>query len=119
MRAGSSSGAHYLWLKNEADTFGIQTAISDSPSNSGVDAGYDHAERRSSEHRSRAVFQPCSRRLDLSWSKSSLSSKNGHCVEMARLLADDVGVRDSKYTNNPRLLFAPDEGTVAGFKSSI
>ncbi|MFI0450655.1 DUF397 domain-containing protein [Actinomadura sp. 6N118] len=30
------------------------------------------------------------------WRKSSRSNETGHCVELARLAPDEVGVRDSK-----------------------
>jgi hypothetical protein len=44
-----------------------------------------------------------------SWVKSSLSFSNGNCVEVAGLLDGAVGVRDSKDTAGPILIFTPDE----------
>jgi hypothetical protein len=42
------------------------------------------------------------------WKKSSRSSGNGQCVEMADL-GDAVAVRDSKDPNGPALIFTPCE----------
>lgn len=53
------------------------------------------------------------------WKKSSRSSANGQCVEMADL-GDAVAVRDSKDPRGPVLIFTPSEwaafldGTKAG-----
>jgi len=44
-----------------------------------------------------------------SWVKSSLSFSNGNCVEVAGLPDGAVGVRDSKDTAGPILIFTPDE----------
>lgn len=47
--------------------------------------------------------------LDLTgaqWSKSSYSSANGACVEVARNLPGIVAVRDSKNPDGPKLLFS-------------
>ena len=43
------------------------------------------------------------------WIKSSLSYANGNCVEVASLVGDQIGVRDSKDTTGPVLRFTPDE----------
>jgi Domain of unknown function (DUF397) len=48
--------------------------------------------------------------LDLAhaqWSKSSHSSANGQCVEVARNLPGVVAVRDSKNPDGPKLLISP------------
>ena len=48
--------------------------------------------------------------LDLSraqWSKSSYSSANGACVEVAQNLPGVVAVRDSKDPHGPKLLISP------------
>jgi hypothetical protein len=42
------------------------------------------------------------------WKKSSRSSANGQCVEMADL-GDAVAVRDSKDPHGPALIFTPRE----------
>jgi hypothetical protein len=44
---------------------------------------------------------------DISWKKSSYSAANGNCVEVARLGAGYVGVRDSKNAAQPALGFTP------------
>jgi hypothetical protein len=41
------------------------------------------------------------------WSKSSYSSANGACVEVAQNLPGVVGVRDSKDPDGPKLLISP------------
>ncbi|MEV8633073.1 DUF397 domain-containing protein [Streptosporangium sp. NPDC051023] len=46
------------------------------------------------------------------WMKSSLSGPDGgECVEIAMLLQGRVGVRDSKDSAGPALVFAPGEWT--------
>ena len=50
--------------------------------------------------------------LDLAhaqWSKSSYSSANGACVEVARTCPGVVAVRDSKGPDGPKLLISPAE----------
>lgn len=54
------------------------------------------------------------------WQKSTLSSYNGNCFEIARLLSDRVGVRDTKDKGSgPVLIFNQDEWSafVAGVKA--
>jgi hypothetical protein len=43
----------------------------------------------------------------ISWKKSSYSAANGNCVEVARLGAGCIGVRDSKNAAQPALGFTP------------
>jgi hypothetical protein len=45
------------------------------------------------------------------WKKSSLSTSNGNCVEVAHPSSGLVGVRDSKDRSGPVLQFTPDEWT--------
>ena len=51
------------------------------------------------------------RPADPSWKKSSWSAANGHCVEVAQLPGNDIGVRHSKDTalGRPVLVFAREE----------
>ena len=42
-----------------------------------------------------------------SWRKSSYSMSNGQCIEVARLVAGHIGVRDSKAAEGPVLRFEP------------
>ena len=54
------------------------------------------------------------------WQKSSLSSYNGSCFEIARLLSDRVGVRDTKDNGSgPVLIFNQNEWSafVGGVKA--
>ena len=53
------------------------------------------------------------------WRKSSYSSANGQCVEVA-CLAEAVAVRDSKHPDGPNLVFARQEWAtfIAGLKNS-
>ena len=44
---------------------------------------------------------------NISWKKSSYSAANGNCVEVARLGAGYIVVRDSKNTALPALGFTP------------
>ncbi len=44
----------------------------------------------------------------LTWRKSSLSSDNGACVELAALPGDQVAVRDSKNTSGGHLVVDKD-----------
>lgn len=41
------------------------------------------------------------------WRKSTYSSQNGACVEVARNLPGVVSVRDSKNPDGPKLLVSP------------
>jgi hypothetical protein len=41
------------------------------------------------------------------WSKSSYSSANGQCIQVARNLPGVVAVRDSKNPDGPKLIFSP------------
>lgn len=41
------------------------------------------------------------------WSKSSYSSANGQCIQVARNLPRVVAVRDSKDPDGPELIFSP------------
>ena len=50
------------------------------------------------------------RGLDLTraqWSKSTYSSANGACVEVAKNLSGVVAIRDSKDHDGPKLLISP------------
>jgi hypothetical protein len=46
---------------------------------------------------------------DAQWFKSSRSSAQEACVEVAWLAAGHVGVRDSKNSAGPALIFAPSD----------
>lgn len=49
----------------------------------------------------------------VTWRKSSYSGSNGgNCVEVARVPAPSVAVRDSKDPEGPRLVFTPDDWRV-------
>lgn len=43
------------------------------------------------------------------WRKSTYSSQDGNCVEVATSLPDVVAMRDSKHRDGPVLAFARDE----------
>jgi hypothetical protein len=43
------------------------------------------------------------------WIKSSLSYANGNCVEVASLSGGEVGVRNSRDSGGPVLVFTPAE----------
>jgi hypothetical protein len=43
------------------------------------------------------------------WRKSSRSAHNGECVEVAVLVHDFIGVRDSRDADGPVLSYTPDE----------
>ncbi|MFI6780234.1 DUF397 domain-containing protein [Micromonospora sp. NPDC050276] len=44
-----------------------------------------------------------------SWRKSTRSSAQGNCVEVADNLPDVIGVRDSKDASGPALRFVPEQ----------
>jgi Domain of unknown function (DUF397) len=61
-------------------------------------------------------------RIDLSraeWRKSSYSSQDGNCVEVARNLPGLVGVRDSENPGEPKLVISRETlaGVPQGFAS--
>ena len=43
------------------------------------------------------------------WTKSSLSYANGNCVEVASLPSGEIGVRNSRDSAGPVLVFTSDE----------
>lgn len=47
--------------------------------------------------------------LTAHWTKSSLSYANGDCVEVVSLPGDGIGVRNSKDSAGPVLVFTSDE----------
>ncbi|SDY15203.1 protein of unknown function [Micromonospora pattaloongensis] len=53
----------------------------------------------------------------MTWIKSSRSSGNGQCVEVADLAAEGIGVRDSKDTSKAALVF--DGKSWAAFITSV
>jgi hypothetical protein len=54
----------------------------------------------------------------LAWQKSTHSTGNGNCVEVAALPDDNLGIRDSKDKTGPMLRFSSSEwrAFVAGVK---
>jgi hypothetical protein len=48
---------------------------------------------------------------DAQWRKSSYSSGNGQCVEVAQNVPGIVAVRDSKDKSGPALVFGPSDWT--------
>jgi len=46
---------------------------------------------------------------DLAWFKSSYSSANGQCTEVARLPRGGAAVRDSKHPDGPVLRFSAEQ----------
>ena len=55
------------------------------------------------------------------WRKSSYSMSNGQCIEISRLAAGHIGVRDSKTIEGPVLRFEPGAWTafLAGLRTSL
>ena len=55
------------------------------------------------------------------WRKSSYSSNNGNCVEVARNLPGVVAVRDSKNPDGPALVLTADQwrAFVSGTRAGI
>jgi hypothetical protein len=47
--------------------------------------------------------------LQAGWRKSAHSNPSGNCVELARLPAGQVAVRNSRHPRGPVLICAPDE----------
>jgi hypothetical protein len=47
--------------------------------------------------------------LRAGWRKSAHSNPSGNCVELARLPAGQVAVRNSRHPRGPVLICAPDE----------
>jgi len=56
---------------------------------------------------------PATELLHADWRKSTHSNPSGNCVELARLPAGRVAVRNSRHPSGPVLMYAPDE--VAAF----
>jgi hypothetical protein len=52
---------------------------------------------------------PAARLLHADWRKSAHSNPSGNCVELARVSAGQVAVRNSRHPRGPVLLCAPDE----------
>jgi len=46
---------------------------------------------------------------EIKWRKATRSGQNGNCVEVARVDANTIGVRDSKDPNGPVLRFTQAE----------
>ncbi|MFF7243476.1 DUF397 domain-containing protein [Embleya sp. NPDC008237] len=55
----------------------------------------------------------------VTWVKSSASTAEGNCVELAALPGGEIAVRDSRFTRGPALIYARAElaAFVAGAKS--
>ncbi|MER8073706.1 DUF397 domain-containing protein [Streptomyces sp. NPDC094034] len=52
---------------------------------------------------------PASQITGVAWFKSSASTAQGNCVEVAALSEGVVAVRNSRYPDGPALLFTPGE----------
>ena len=52
---------------------------------------------------------PATELLHAGWRKSAHSNPSGNCVELARLPAGRVAVRNSRHPRGPVLICAPDE----------
>jgi hypothetical protein len=52
---------------------------------------------------------PAAELLHAGWRKSAHSNPSGNCVELARLPAGQVAVRNSRHPRGPVLICAPDE----------
>ena len=55
--------------------------------------------------------------LHAAWRKSRHSNPSGNCVEVARLPAGQVAVRNSRHPRGPVLICAPDE--IAAFIQGV
>lgn len=53
--------------------------------------------------------RPASQTASPGWIKSTLSLAHGNCVEVAGLGGGGIGVRNSRDTGGPVLVFTPDE----------
>jgi hypothetical protein len=62
----------------------------------------DGGQQGGAERGSRLALGPG---VAVTWKKSSWSAHNGNCVEVAALPARSIGVRDSKDTASPILIF--------------
>jgi len=52
---------------------------------------------------------PAAELLHADWRKSAQSNPSGNCVELARLPAGQVAVRNSRHPGGPVLIYTPDE----------